>query len=214
MTKTPSVTYSKTDPNWQEYFVSLLRDDEKRDGYPTCAGIRRVCEDVYGKIGTCDSELLSFVNGIAVVKVTIVCNEYMPADDDGIIHLGREIVQSAIADCSEANTPAPFCNHPTSTAETKAEGRALRKLLCLNFYTAEEMTTATPQELAKDIQVRMIKSSLEERKIDVNKFMAKYAGLTEKHLNTKIMSRSIADKLLNQINEFNNGEEVPAEIAV
>ena len=140
-----------TDPEWNDYVLSLFDKSEMYDGRPLCHGLRRVAELLFGNI------IVS-----RPVKV------FPPQDDNGV---GRatviwEIVFengssfSDVADCWEGNTDDTFCAFNTATAATRAEGRALRKALRLRVVAAEEITKKNTAEIVKSIsQTNAIQST-------------------------------------------------------
>ena len=111
-----------TDPEWNEYVMSMFTDKEMYNGNPLVNGLRRVAEVVLGPI---------VYSGPTQV--------FPPQRDD---HHGRATVVfsvefqngmrfSEVADCWEGNTDDMFCAYAIATASTRAEGRALRKALSL-----------------------------------------------------------------------------------
>lgn len=141
---TPSVTSLE----WNHYVLAQLDETEKENGHPTCDGLRRITELLIGLITKREVKYCfapSVANGIATVCVSIevqpcqgsVFNSYLPLRSE------------AIADCGNYNTEKPFCLHQSATAETRAEARALRKLLRLRkIIAAEEIT---PNEILKEV---------------------------------------------------------------
>ena len=123
-----------TDPAWTKYVLDLLQDNEKCDGNPTVNGLRRVVQLVKNKIkGTKSTveQCPTKENGQRSVVVVTVQFE------DGSFFDGA-------AETNQGNTPKEYICHSVATAESRAEGRALRKALCLNTYTSEEMTQVDP----------------------------------------------------------------------
>ena len=130
-----------TDPEWNDYVLSLFDKSEMYDGRPLCHGLRRVAELLFGNI------IVS-----RPVKV------FPPQDDNGV---GRatviwEIVFengstfSDVADCWEGNTDDTFCAFNT----------ALRKSLRLRVVAAEEITKKNTAEIVKSIsQTNAIQST-------------------------------------------------------
>ena len=120
-----------TDPQWNDYVMSMFTDKEMYNGNPLVNGLRRVAEVVLGPI---------VYSGPTQV--------FPPQRDD---HHGRATVVftvefqngmrfSEVADCWEGNTDDMFCAYAIATASTRAEGRALRKALRIKAVAAEEMT--------------------------------------------------------------------------
>jgi hypothetical protein len=126
---------SRTDPEWTEYVLSLFTDKEKdQDGNPKVDGLRRVGENLLGEfnIHTDVVQAPGLETGATVVVVVELSS-------------GKRI--SGAADVSSINTQADFARHAVATAETRAEGRALRKALLLTkVLTAEEMQGPSPDE--------------------------------------------------------------------
>lgn len=94
---------------------------------------------------------------------------------------------SAAANVFKGNTTDLFAVHAVATAETKAEGRALKKALCLSTHTVEEITNdKNPTEVIrqeyleqapkvenkiKQNQVKAITMICTRLKIDMDKFV-------------------------------------------
>lgn len=124
---------------WQEYVMQQFKDEELDNDAPKCDGCRRVCNLVLGNI--IDQSLPTSHpptvanNGTATVSVKIqvaIHNESHPLK-------GQIVSIEEIADVNKDNCDHPYYKHASATAATRAEGRALRKLLCLNgVITAEE----------------------------------------------------------------------------
>lgn len=142
---------NSSDPDWTDYVLSLLWDSElvsktnkdKIDRFPKADGLRRVFEQLVGPILSIKRDVIQVPQllsenisenslGVATVKVRI---EYYKNNDLG----GRIYSFDEVADCYGRNTIAPYSYHPTGTASTMAEGRALRKILNLKALTIEEM---------------------------------------------------------------------------
>ena len=120
-------------PAWTEYVLSLLDRSEIVDGHPSCDGLRRIFPQVLGSIfkSIVTAHQLPELsnNNRATISVQI---SYLTKD-------GMAVTISDIADCYDGNTQAPYCNFPTATASTIAEGRCLRKALNIRVSTKEEM---------------------------------------------------------------------------
>lgn len=124
-----------TDPDWTEYVLSLLSPDElSPEGRPTCDGLRRVAEICLGDILRSEAKVVqgptTLNNMTAVVEFTL---EYMSKHTDTVVSF------TGTADVNDKNCDPRFAVFATATAETRAEGRALRKALRLRrVLTAEE----------------------------------------------------------------------------
>lgn len=153
----------KGSPEWSDYVLGLLTDDEKPDGAPRCDGLRRVAV----KLAQENNRMLQFdlvVHhvGPEYAAVTMKINEFgwqWPTTHDtnsGLINNWSlnptqylESVYVGSAEVTEKNCDAPYSNYPLASAETRAEGRALKKYLGLvGVLTAEESSkTASLTEI-------------------------------------------------------------------
>ncbi len=132
-----------SDPEWTDYVVSLLSDNELYKGLPTANGLRRVCERLYGEIIESQTEVLSNQSNLAryaAVKHTIVVR-----DDTGVI---KRV--SACVDGYSNDLPVPFNKHLIATLDSKAEAKALRRLLKLTIVSFEEVDQSTENSLGID----------------------------------------------------------------
>lgn len=124
-----------TDPDWTEYVLSKLSPDElSPEGRPTCDGLRRIAELV---LGPTVSSSVRIVQSPSPDNALTAVAEFSYTYES--IHTGREVTFTAAADCNSGNTDPKFSIFATAMAETRAEGRALRKALRLRkVITAEE----------------------------------------------------------------------------
>jgi hypothetical protein len=121
---------------WNDWVMNKFEPGELFDGNPTCAGLRRVAEEVLGDIivsrpshvfpATC-------VDGPG--RATVVFEVVIDWQGTGKLR-----TYSEVADVWHGNTDDLFCAHPVATASTRAEGRALRKALKIRCLAAEELT--------------------------------------------------------------------------
>jgi hypothetical protein len=124
---------------WQEYVMTQFKDEELDNDAPKCDGCRRVCEVVLGSIISStlprSAPPTTSNNGTA----TVVSRVEVLIHNDSHPLMGQVIVCEEIADVNKDNCDHPYYKHASATAATRAEGRALRKLLRLNgVITAEE----------------------------------------------------------------------------
>lgn len=124
-----------TDPAWNDYVLSHLALDELQDGKPTVDGLRRLVELLIGDIEASTTTIKqspSPENGwtaTAVHHITVL-----------IAGSNTHKCYSGAADSNPDNTDHPYNKYPTAIAETRAEARALRKLLRLRTASAEEVS--------------------------------------------------------------------------
>tara|TARA_R110002020_G_scaffold55309_2_gene153607 strand:+ start:28081 stop:28827 length:747 start_codon:yes stop_codon:yes gene_type:complete len=134
------VVYTEIDPEWSEYVLDQLHDSELKQGNPTVDGLRRVTEALYGEIISSSSEVLELpsAKGSCSIKHTIVIKKY---SSDSTVSV------DGCVDVRYDKIPYPFNDHLVATADTRAEGKALRRALKLRIVTAEEMTNASEDDV-------------------------------------------------------------------
>jgi hypothetical protein len=136
-----------SDLEWTDYVLGLLSDDEKISGNPTTDGLRRIFEVAL------NCRLIASVSRVmqspepnnekratVIHSLTYVLNDSTPDS----VHLNTMTVDGS-ADVYWGNCDKIYRNHPVAVAETRAEGRALKRALRLRKVVAAE-------ELAKDIE--------------------------------------------------------------
>jgi hypothetical protein len=141
-------------PEWQAFIMGELRPDELLDGCPRCNGLRRVAQLYLGDIVKTGAKEVFITPGpidrVVTINYEIVfdwkLSRYVGYTD---AYQGNSELRTfgGVADCSADNSI--YGKHPSATAETKAESRALRKALSLNVVTAEEKVTGQDNELPK-----------------------------------------------------------------
>lgn len=136
---------SSNDIEWTDHVLSLLSEDEKIKGNPTTDGLRRIFEIAlnctvigsHSNVIQCpspDNEKRATVSH----QLTYVLND--SSLDPNV--LTRSV--SGAADVYWGNCDKIYRNHPVAVAETRAEGRALRRALKLRkVVAAEELTEDT-----------------------------------------------------------------------
>lgn len=121
---------------WHDYIMEKFENRELIDGNPTCAGLRRVAEDVLGSIIVSrPSQVFPSTDNNGPGRATVVFEIVFDWMDSGQMR-----TFSDVADVWHGNTDDLFCAHPVATASTRAEGRALRKALKIRCLSAEELT--------------------------------------------------------------------------
>lgn len=133
------------DIEWTDHVLSFLTEDEKIMGNPTTDGLRRVFERVM------NCEILESASKVvqspsrenemrATVEFTLTFKpNYVPTSFTDT----RSV--TGCADVYWGNCDKVFRNHPVAVAETRAEGRALRRALRLRKVVAAE-------EIASEIE--------------------------------------------------------------
>lgn len=129
---------------WTDWVLSKLEDDEfikiHNNKCPTVDAVRRLVEKYIGRIVQIRSIVHQCPNPENWHRATVQVDVSV---DDG---MGGQVV-SGVSDVNSQNTDKPFCYHAAATAETKAEGRAYKKILRLRkVNTAEEVSANVDYE--------------------------------------------------------------------
>lgn len=147
--ETTDETVTKPKPNdieWTDYVLSLLSDDEKISGNPTTDGLRRIFEIALDCVLTeSNSEVVQTPDVNNEKRATVVHSLTFILNEGGEDSTTKYRSVSGAADVYWGNCDKIYRNHPVAVAETRAEGRALRRALKLRKVVAAE-------ELAKDIE--------------------------------------------------------------
>src|SRR5206468_2886867 len=123
------------EPSWTDFVLAKLTPEEFRDGNPKVDGLRRVASELLGDIIENSSEVLqapTAANGFFATvraRVVILWKKDCYGDPGPRVFTG-------LADVYPGNTEPAFGRFPSSVAETRAEGRALRKALQLRRVVA------------------------------------------------------------------------------
>ena len=135
---------------WTDYVLSFLEEEEKIMGNPTTDGLRRIFEKVMDcEITHCDTSVVQSpsrdneMRATVTHTITYILNrENLPESKTTFLN-SRSV--TGAADVYWGNCDKIFRNHPVAVAETRAEGRALRRALRLRKVVAAE-------EIASDIE--------------------------------------------------------------
>lgn len=139
-------TVTPNDLEWTDHVLSLLSEDEKISGNPTTDGLRRIFEKVLNCVVTsAESSVVQSPSPDNEKRATVIHSlTYILNDSDPESSTKCRTVSGA-ADVYWGNCDKIYRNHPVAVAETRAEGRALRRALKLRKVVAAE-------EIAKDIE--------------------------------------------------------------
>tara|TARA_R110000824_G_scaffold128568_4_gene289504 strand:- start:19441 stop:20172 length:732 start_codon:yes stop_codon:yes gene_type:complete len=125
-------------PKWSEHVLDQMDDSELREGNPTVDGLRRVTERIYGEIISSTSDVIKADERACTIKHTLQIQKYST---------GATITVDGCIDVRYQNVPHPFNQHLVATADTRAEGKALRRALKLRVITAEEMQNTSEDDI-------------------------------------------------------------------
>ena len=200
---------------WSDYIMSKFEDGELFDGNPTCAGLRRVAENVLGSIvSSRPSQVWPSTDTNGPGRATVVFEVVINWMDSGEFRTFAEV-----SDVWHGNTDDLFCAHPVATASTRAEGRALRKALKVKCLAAEELAkkdivSIVRQSVSADQgidgewneedaislpQINFIDTKCKQLDINVMSFVN--AGV-EHYGSIVEVSKQTASKMLSTLNEY------------
>lgn len=193
----------RCDPGWSEYILSKLTDDEKEDTYPRADGLRRLVEQEISPIVSIETNIIQAPqngnNMTSTVRTTI--------------RLANGEKYDAVTDVQKDDCISPYNQHISAIAETRAEGRAYRKILRLkNTVTKEEMVDGKPvseDNISKN-QIFLIDNLSSRLDINVEKLLNL---LFQDKIKTNISSYSHDDGILiaQKLNELQS-KSVPEDL--
>ena len=204
-------------PEWSDYVLSLLSDNDKFEGNPTCDGLRRIAEQLIGPITNKKTHIIQApkdVDGIATVSVSItfLVNDSQSLFNNRDVH---SVSEDGSADCGIYNTESPYCSYQTATAETRAEARALRKILRLRKVVAAE--EIAPKEVLEKQKTKVESSDIEieelisEEQVNILDIMCQRCNVNvidlinvgkTKYDSIEKVPSSVAFKLIKYLNEI------------
>lgn len=143
-TKTNKVDINSLE--WNDYVLGLLSEEEKIDGNPTTDGLRRIFEIALDcTVIESTSHVVQSPEPNNEKRATVVHSLTYILNHSGDDPLFKTRTVSGAADVYWGNCDKIYRNHPVAVAETRAEGRALRRGLKLRKVVAAE-------ELAQNIE--------------------------------------------------------------
>lgn len=136
-----------TDLEWTDYVLGLLSDDEKIADNPTTDGLRRIFEIALNcRVISSTSQIVQAPSPDNEKRATVVHSISYVLNQALCAHADLNIMSvDGAADVYWGNCDKIYRNHPVAVAETRAEGRALRRALRLRKVVAAE-------ELSKEIE--------------------------------------------------------------
>ena len=201
--------YQESDPEWSEYVLDQMHDSELKEGNPTVDGLRRVTEKIYGEILGSNSEIVNHnaQEGNCTIKHTLEIHKYAN---------GSVITVSGCIDVKSQNIPHPYNQHIVATADTRAEGKALRRALKLRVITAEEMqNTAEDDALAADESItdqQILAINQMCKRLDINLAKA-VKGMCPNAKSVRDSSNLQGRNLLSSLSEYQrNSSSVPKKL--
>ena len=164
---------------WNDYVLGLLNDDEKIDGNPTTDGLRRIFEIALEcTVIESISEVVQSPDPNNEKRATVVHTIGYILNSETSPNSNLKKVVSGAADVYWGNCDKIYRNHPVAVAETRAEGRALRRGLKLRKVVAAE-------ELSKEIEDNPDSGNIDrisEQQINFMDVLAKRSNINMREL--------------------------------
>ena len=207
------------DLEWTDHVLGLLNDDEKIAGNPTTDGLRRIFETALNcTVIRAESSVAQSPSIDNERRATVVHSLTYILNNGGLDDGTKFRTVSGAADVYWGNCDKIYRNHPVAVAETRAEGRALRRALKLRKVVAAE-------ELAKDVDT----DHLEENNVGkINNTQINFFDVFGKRLNINIdklltslaiehkniynISHDDAVKTITTLSGYQQNNDIPADI--
>ena len=186
--------------DWQSYVMEHFQSHELYEGkYPFVKGLRRVAEEIIGPV----------IGGLArTVQCPSQSNGYIATVEYEIVIWDKcQSTQkqfNSTADASPQNCKYPFSLHLSAMAETRAEARALRKLLCISVASAEEVSIPEPDPI-NDTQRKMLNNKAKRADVNIER-LVEFLGM-----NVNKLSHEDGIKLNQEVEKYQR-EEFPEEL--
>lgn len=218
-TKTTKIDINSLE--WNDYVLDLLSEDEKIDGNPTTDGLRRIFEIALNcTVIESTSSVVQSPDPNNEKRATVVHTIGYVLNSEGSDkgNLNIKKIVSGAADVYWGNCDKIYRNHPVAVAETRAEGRALRRGLKLRKVVAAE-------ELAKNIEDDPTGDSvnrISEQQINFMDVMSKRSNINIKELlldlsldasNIKNISHDAAVGVIRELSKYQqNLDSIPSKL--
>lgn len=121
---------------WHDFVMEKFEKDELVDGCPTVDGMRRIVELLIGEITDITSHVVQTPDQNNERRATVEVIVGIQCFNDR--HGGSFRTYSGCADVYYGNADGIYGKHPVALAETRAEGRALKRALRLRKVVSAE----------------------------------------------------------------------------
>lgn len=206
---------------WNDYVLGLLSEDEKIDGNPTTDGLRRIFEIALNcTVVESISQVVQSPEPNNEKRATVVHTIGYVLNSEGSdkVNLNLKKIVSGAADVYYGNCDKIYRNHPVAVAETRAEGRALRRGLKLRkVVAAEELAknieddpTSDNVDKISDQQINFIDVLAKRSNININELML---GLSIDPTNIKNISHDTGVSIIRELSKYQqNIGEIPPKL--
>ena len=215
-----SMTVTSNDLGWNYYVLGLLSDDEKINGNPTTDGLRRVFEIALKcTVIKSMSDVVQSPSPENEKRATVVHAISYFLNDETLEEGGSKLIRSVsgAADVYWGNCDKIYRNHPIAVAETRAEGRALRRGLKLRkVVAAEELANNIEDDPTGDSVSRISSNQINfidviSKRLDINVMgLISSMGLIE---NIKALMHDDAVSIIRELSKYQqNMENIPQPV--
>jgi len=199
------------DSGWNDYVLGHFSDDEMMENNPTVDGLRRVAQLLLGPIISSKPVSTSLVPTESGTKSVVNYEVQISFDDDGddIRTFG------GVADADRNNSDKPYDRFLSALADTRAEGRALRRALQLkHVVAAEELGSGEKVEKNDDndpittSQLNVINSLASRLNINVEAYFK-----SKGHELSKKLTKSVGTTAVQDISAYQaDATTIPADL--
>ncbi len=211
---------SMLSPEWHDYAMTLFQEDEMMNGHPLVSGLRRVCELVLGPL---------VFSGPTWVKPTDRDDHHGRATVIFTVEFANGLKCSEVADSWEGNTDDMFCAFAVAIASTRAEARALRKVLKIKGVAAEELTKKDTAKIVRDLSKQTSSSSGDYNdSARMSDAQSNFIDIKCKQLNvngskllssvfnvssSKKITKKVASEIIDRLNDYQRDKSsIPSEV--
>jgi len=217
-TKVEQPVVSPNDLGWNDYVLSLLSDDEKIAGNPTTDGLRRIFEIAL------DCTIIESIANVVQCpspenekRATVTHQITFVLNDPNADPIFKKRVTSGAADVYWGNCDKVYRNHPVAVAETRAEGRALRRGLKLRKVVAAEELTSSIDDDPDGFSVGKISNNqisfIDQMSKRLNINVVKLLDFMEIKSNISDIAHDVAVSVIRQLSKFQqNLDSIPESI--
>lgn len=200
-TKIPTIH----DIEWTDHVLSFLTDDEKIMGNPTTDGLRRIFEKVMDcQVLSATSKVVQCPSRENEMRATVEFSlSFKPNCCGDALNETRSV--TGAADVYWGNCDKVFRNHPVAVAETRAEGRALRRALRLRKVVAAE-------EISEEIEDHVDGTSIDKITVNQVNFMDILAKRLNVDIKKLIVSMDITEENIYNI-KYNDAVQIASKLA-
>ena len=212
---TIGVTYGS--PEWQTYVLGQLNENEQWEGMPRVNGLNRLASLLLGDIVSSKASEIIVSHGetqsvIINYEIQIEWKLNTPVGFGNMGYTPQIRVFGGVANCDQDGTI--YGKYFSSTCETKAMGRALKKALGISVLSAEELMGGGTEELPKskptaNITVPLqsvIKAKVEALKLNLKTIIAEFNNGKYKELSEFNMEEG--RELFAHINSYQQTKKV------